>query len=215
MKPHLKLDKLDVIDAAKEIWNTIDHSKENNNDISFYRQASKTMGHYSLGKVTKRWDYFREYFKPLTDENCLIEFYVGDPFNYLSSPHTDRGRTVAMNIPIEVDYEKSNAYFGKYFGLENYPTYEGDEDFSYTFNLARKETDYKQETNPRYRGEYIPEFYDDVIIDSVVLFDPACPHGGWNKATTQRVLMSLSFDSLSYAEAHERCIELGWTSAIS
>src|SRR5210317_1418807 len=103
MKPHLKLDKLNVIDDAIDIWNTIDHSKENNEDINFFRQASRTMGHYSLGKVTKRWDYFREPFKQLTDEQCLIEFYVGDKENYRSSPHTDRGRTVAINIPVKVD----------------------------------------------------------------------------------------------------------------
>ena len=45
MKPHLKLHNLtEVVSEAKNIWNTIDHSTENNEDIKFYRQASKTMG---------------------------------------------------------------------------------------------------------------------------------------------------------------------------
>ena len=212
MKPHLKLDKLNVIDDAIDIWNTIDHSIENNEDINFYRQASKTMGHYSLGKITQRWDYFREYFKPLTDEQCLIEFYVGNKENYRSSPHTDRGRTVAINVPIKVDLENSIAFFGKHFDLAKYPA---PKDFGYNFNLTTKETDFKPETNQRYQGDYVEGLYDDVILDSLVLFDPAVPHGGWNKANDSRVLMSLSFDSLTYEQAYNKCIELGWTSEIS
>ena len=212
MKPHLKLDKLDIIKDAVNIWNTIDHSTENNEDIKFFRQASNTMGHYSLGKISKRWNYFRQHFQQLTDEQCLIEFYVGNKQNYRSSPHTDRGRTVAINIPIQVDIENSTAFFGKHSDLSKYPA---PKDLGYNFKLEVKETDYKAETNARYQGDYVEDLYDHVILDSPVLFNPAVPHGGWNRSNDSRVLMSLSFDSISYEQAHKKCVELGWTSEIS
>ena len=213
MKPHLKLDKLKVIDDAVNIWNTIDHSTENNLDIKFFRQASKTMGHYSLGKKTKRWDDFRENFKPFTDESCLIEFYVGNKENYVSNPHTDRGRTVAINIPIKVDLNNSTAFFGKHFDLSEYPAPSSRQ--KYTFDISTKETEFKAETNTRYLGEYNENFYDHVDLDCPVLFNPAVPHGGWNKSNDSRVLMSLSFDSMTYEQAYNKCVELGWTSEIS
>ena len=78
------------------------------------------MGHYSLGKVTPRWDYFRDHFKELSDIPMLIEFYTGMEKYYKSSPHTDRGRSVAINVPVEVDLQHSNAFFGKYFELDKY-----------------------------------------------------------------------------------------------
>lgn len=213
MKPHLKLDKLlSVINEAKEIWNTIDQSIENNEDINFYRQAMPTMGHYSLGKGTQRWEYFRKNFYPLWEDPVLIEFYVGIPKTYKSSPHTDRGRSVAINIPVEVDLQNSNAFFGKYFGLKNYPSQNTN---NYKFSLNSKETRYKKEINERYQGDYIAEYYDNVTLDCPVLFDPSVPHGGYNKADTQRVLMSLTFDSLDYKTAYDRCIELGWASEVS
>ena len=213
MKPHLKLDKLNIIHDAVNIWNTIDHSTENNEDIKFYRQASRTMGHYSLGKITKRWTYFRTHFAQLTEEPCLIEFYVGDKINYNNKPHTDRGRTVAINIPIKVDLENSTAFFGKHFDIAEYP--EADLQKKYTFDLSTKETKFKAETNTRYLGQYNEDFYDTVDLDCPVLFDPCVPHGGWNRAQDKRVLMSLSFDSMSYKQAYNKCVELGWTSEIS
>lgn len=213
MKPHLKLDKLEIVEDAKNIWNTIDHSTENNEDIKFYRQASKTMGHYSLGKKTPRWDYFRDHFKELSDIPMLIEFYVGDKINYVSNPHTDRGRTVAINIPIKVDLENSTAFFGKHFDLSEYP--EPSSRQKYTFDISTKETKFKAETNTRYLGEYNEDFYDHVDLDCPVLFNPAVPHGGWNRAQDNRVLMSLSFDSMTYEQAYNKCVELGWTSEIS
>lgn len=213
MKPHLKLDKLYVIDDAIDIWNTIDHSKENNEDIKFYRQVSSTMGHYSLGKFTKRWNYFRENFKQLTDEICLIEFYVGNKENYNSWPHTDRGRTVAINIPIKVDLENSTAFFGKHFDLSEYPAPASWQ--KYTFDISTKETEFKAETNTRYLGEYNEDFYDHVDLDCPVLFNPCVPHGGWSRAQDNRVLMSLSFVNMTYEQAYNKCVELGWTSEIS
>ncbi len=213
MKPHLKLHNLtEVVSEAKNIWNTIDHSTENNEDIKFYRQASKTMGHYSLGKVTPRWNYFRDHFKELSDIPMLIEFYTGMEKYYKSSPHTDRGRSVAINVPVEVDLQHSNAFFGKYFELDKYPT---PTNHGYEFTVATKETNYKKEINERYQGNYEPEYYDDVDLDCAVLFDPAVPHGGWNKADTQRVIMSISFEEMDYNYAYNKCIELGWTGEIS
>lgn len=214
MKTHLKLDKFtDVVTEAKNIWNTIDHSTdETNPDINFYRQASRYMGHYSLGKKSKRWDYFRDYFSDLGEIGMLIEFYVGIPKTYMSSPHSDRGRFVAINIPVEVDLEQSDAFFGKYFGIENYPAQNG---HGYEFNIASKETQFKQETNERYQGDWHPDYYDSVQIDAPVLFNPAVPHGGWNKAETERVLMSLTIDGIDYPTIYNKCIELGWTSEIS
>ena len=214
MKPHLRLDKLQIVEDAKQIWNTIDHKTENNEDIKFYRQVSETMGHYSLGRWSKRWDFFREHFtKLIQDEQCLIEFYVGDKINYVSNPHTDRGRKVAINIPIKVDLENSTAYFGKHFDLAEYP--EPASWRQYTFDLSTKDTKFKAETNTRYLGEYNENFYDHVDLDCPVLFNPCVPHGGWNRAQDKRVLMSLSFDSMSYEVAYNKCVELGWTSEIS
>lgn len=212
MKPHLKLDQLDIVEDAKSIWYQIDHSTENNQDINFFRQVSKTMGHYSLGKVTKRWDYFRKHFEELTNEPCVIEFYVGNKENYRSSPHTDRGRTVAINIPIKVDLENSTAFFGKYDELSKYPA---PVNHGYEFNIGTKHTDFKSETNQRYQGDYVEGLYEHVDLDWPVLFNPAVPHGGWNKSDDKRILMSLSFDSFSYEQAYNKCIDLGWTSAIS
>ena len=53
-----------------------------------------------------------------------------------------------------------------------------------------------------------------VDLDCLVLFNRV-PHGGWNRAQDKRVLMSLSFDSMSYEVAYNKCVELGWTSEIS
>ncbi len=160
---------------------------------------------YSLGKISKRWNYFRKHFQQLTDEQCLIEFYVGNKENYRSSPHTDRGRTVAINIPIKVDIENSTAFFGKHSDLSEYPA---PKDLGYNFKLEVKQTDFKAETNARYQGDYVEDLYDHVILDSPVLFNPAVPHGGWNRSNDSRVLMSLSFDSISYEQAHKKCVEM-------
>ena len=87
MKPHLKLHNLtEVVSEAKNIWNTIDHSTENNEDIKFYRQASKTMGHYSLGKAQSDGIILETHFKELSDIPMLIEFYTGMEKYYKSSP---------------------------------------------------------------------------------------------------------------------------------
>jgi|TARA_B110000261_G_C13093925_1_gene360976 hypothetical protein len=212
LQSHYKLDNapVKIVQDAIDIWNSISHDTENNPDIKFYRQAAENLGHYSLGKNLSKYTHFRDHFLEVSSEEpCLVEFYVGCPKHYISSPHTDRGRKVAINIPIEVDLDKSTAFFGKYSDLSKYPQHKPDQ-------LALGALFSPPEViNQRYDGNYVPEYYDTAILDNPVIFNPTLPHGGSNTADSQRVLMSLSWYTFSYETAISKLSKLGWISELS
>jgi hypothetical protein len=209
MKNWYKIELGDLITEAKEIWTHVcDNIHEDNPVIKHMRKPNPYFTHVNLGVQSKQWSYFRELFNEITDEPCLLEFYVAEPHNYVANPHTDRGRSVAINIPVQVNLEKSDAYFGKYTNLDDYQHTSNYE--PYTFKLIDSKGKAKQEINQHFRGKYQAELYDSVNFDKSVVFNPAMPHGGYNNSDEIRVLLSLSWFNTSFEEFTSKAKDLGY-----
>jgi len=195
-----------LVDDAKSIWNNLPKEKENNPSIIKHRQCTPYFEHYVLGWKGELFDYYRNNFKSIIgNRGPLMEFYVCAPTNYVSSPHVDRGRTVGLNIPVEVDINLSTAFFGKYKDLNEYKSSHRE----YTWNFEAPKL------NKPFKGMYEEHKFYHHPIDIPVIFNPAVPHGGWNKAETLRVLLSLSWDYISYEEAVSKFKEVGWIDEVS
>ena len=168
----------------------------------------KSIGEKLANNFEDFYDQIRELFNEITDEPCLLEFYVAEPHNYVANPHTDRGRSVAINIPVQVNLEKSDAYFGKYTNLDDYQHTAISN--PYTFKLIDSKGKAKQEINQHFRGKYQAELYDSVNFDKSVVFNPAMPHGGYNNSDEIRVLLSLSWFNTSFEEFTSTAKDLGY-----
>lgn len=209
MKNWYKIEIDDLISAGKEIWKHVsDNIHEDNPVIKHMRKPNDYFTHVNLGVKSPKWADFRNLFSEITDEPCLLEFYVAEPCYYVAQPHTDRGRSCAVNIPIQVDLEKSDAYFGKYTSLDDYQ--HTSNNTPYTFKLMDSKGKAKQEINQHFQGKYEAELYDSVNFDKSVVFNPALPHGGYNKSDEIRVLLSLSWFNTSFEEFTSKAKDLGY-----
>lgn len=140
------------------------------------------MRHYWLRVGHELFDYFPK-------ETTTLEYYLNPPhvFNGL---HLDRGRFSALNIPVQVDTDRSLFGIGK------------TDDLSY---YTRKDDDYIFETTERgEKGHF--EYEEDKMLhynlEKPVLFNTKVPHGLMNKADTERILLSVTF-SKTYNEMKE------------
>lgn len=209
MKNWYKIEIEDLISAGKEIWTHVsDNIHEDNPVIKHMHIPNNYFTLVNLGRESPKWADFRNLFSEITNEPCLIEFYVGEPYHYKSQPHTDRGRSCAVNIPIQVDLEKSDAYFGKYTSLDHYQ--HTAISTPYTFKLTNSKGQSMKSSNIHFRGEYDAKLYDSVNFDKSVVFNPAIPHGGYNKSDKIRVLLSLSWFNTSFEEFTSKAKDLGY-----
>ena len=126
--------------------------------------------------------------------NCTkIEFYKQIP-GVLNSPHLDRGRYCAINLPIEVDFENSYFFIGKHFLLKKYE-----------FEDRNLETDayHHKSTLKGPIGFYL---WDDNLMEKYnlkrpVVFSTKVPHGGVNTdSKTRRVIASVGYADYTYEQ---------------
>ena len=113
-----------------------------------------------------------------------VEYYSNTPHSE-ASPHLDRGRWCAINVPIIVNTEKSCFMAGKYFHLTKYRRKTHLDD-SYAFTTP--------EDGPKgfyYEDEELFNYYN---LEKPVIFCTKVPHGYHNDCDTERVLCSITFE---------------------
>lgn len=141
------------------------------------------MWHYCLNYDHKLSTYF--------EAECYIEYYVVSS-GCSNRPHLDRGRLCAINVPIEVDYENSFFFCGKYMRLGLYK-----EDVLQTTSYGHK-TKYKGRN-----GFYVyqDKMFETYNLEDPVIFSTKVPHGGNNIAgKTPRVIASVGFPNDTYEQ---------------
>lgn len=211
MKNYYIINKDEIVEEAKGIWNLVKHDYTLKNPLVRKSFASSS----TFWQVQLDPEYFvlevknfRSKFKEITNEGCLIDFYLGSPIDYRSNPHIDRGRRVAINIPIEVDLEASATYFGKYTDLEMYEHSRTERKFY--AEMTDKDGKVVETIHPEWKGVFLPELYDIVELKTPVLFNPGKPHGGFNRSSTMRVIMSLSWKHTTFEDFVTGCKNLSW-----
>lgn len=194
---------------AKTLWDAVkdDYTTENILVRRSYA-ASDTFWQIQLDPLQASVDAMRLKFKKITNENCLVEFYLGSPKTYMSRPHVDRGRRVGLNIPIQVDLDNSATYFGKYNDLTMYDNSRVKREFSSTLTDSKGKL--FEAINPEFKGIFVEDLYDIVRLENPVVFNAGKPHGGFNKSTNLRVIMSLSWTNTTFEEFINSSINLGY-----
>lgn len=144
--------------------------------------------HYLLDNSHPLYDSFPDCVK--------IEFYEQIP-GVLNSPHLDRGRWCAINVPIEVDFENSYFYVGKHFFLEKY---QKDDKDSAAIYRHKASTD--GPTGFYYWSDTLMEKYN---LEKPVIFSTKVPHGGVNTdSSTRRIIASISYVKYTYEQLLNR-----------
>jgi len=120
-----------------------------------------------------------------------IEYYMNTPGSN-SGPHLDRGRWCAINVPIDVNTEKSCFLIGKHFNLTKYrrKTHldKPDNDANAYFHKVSEEGP----TGFYYEDDGLFDYYN---LEKPVIFCTKVPHGYHNdECETERVLVSITFD---------------------
>lgn len=135
------------------------------------------------------WHYRAHDDHPLTKffpPKARIEYYVTS-VGAFNTPHLDRGRWSAINLPITVDYENSYFHCGKHFWLGNYtPKDMGQYQSTYSHNSTLN--------GPT--GFYLFEEskFEKYNLEKPVVFSTKVPHGGYNKyGRFDRVICSIGF----------------------
>lgn len=193
-----------ILKEAVSIWKNLPKEKENNPAIKKYRQCNTHFGHYVIGRGNDQYEDFRNNFKKIiSEESPVLEFFVCAPIKYMSKPHRDRGRTVGLNIPIEVDIKNSLSFYQKFEDISNYKHRNEPEGYSW------KLEDEKSITKP-FWGVYEEEKFDHHNLNVPVIFNPTNLHGGWNKSSKERILLSLSWLNVSFTDAVSKFKKEGW-----
>ena len=168
----------EILQGLKQCW-------KNNNWAEVKDIYKSKFFHYVLDNSHSIYENF---------PGCAaVEFYEQIP-GVLNSPHLDRGRWCAINIPIEVDFQNSYFYIGKHFLLKKYQPEER--------NL---ETDAYQH-NAGYRGPNGFYHWDDRLmekynLENPVVFSTKVPHGGVNtKSKTNRIIASIGYVDYTYEQ---------------
>lgn len=139
--------------------------------------------HYVLDKDNNLYNDF-----PMVD---CIEYYEVAP-GFANSPHLDRGRWCAINVPVEVDYKNSFFHCGKYLWLGHY-------DLDPKKNDANSYLHTANEDGPKGFFLWNEELMDKYNLEKPVLFSTKVPHGGDNKLSkTNRVIASLGVSNKTY-----------------
>ena len=169
---------IEILQGLKQCW--IDNDWKEVKDI----HKSKFF-HYVLDKSHPIYEHF---------PGCgAVEFYKQIPGVY-NSPHLDRGRWCAINIPIEVDFQNSYFYIGKHFLLKKYQPEER--------NLGTDAYQHKS----TYDGPIGFYHWDDNLMEKYnlekpVVFSTKVPHGGVNtESKTSRIIASVGYKQYTYEQ---------------
>jgi len=135
--------------------------------------ANPDMKHYHLSRDDEIFNEF-----PFVS---AIQYYETTPHSN-ASPHLDRGRWCAINVPIIVDTEKSCFLSGKYFQLTKYRSKEV-ANYAFTTN----------EDGPKGKFYEDEELFNYYNLKKPIIFSTKVPHGYRNAADTKRVLCSITF----------------------
>ena len=124
-----------------------------------------------------------------------LTWMINPPHSGLGPIHTDSKRPGCINFPIQVDLENSC------FCVANPSLGEPTERAPYVnepVNSGAK------------RFEYEPELYHWYNIRKPIFFSTKAAHSAYNHSDKERVLLSVSFPTLSCLEDIERCIPKEW-----
>lgn len=116
------------------------------------------------------------------------------------SPHIDRGRSCAIQIPVDVDLENNYTYAVKGDnykdlirpGIDHRP---GKKDIQYVNDVEH------------YFFKWDPDRYDTYNLEYPVLQNTSVPHGGHNLNNSTRKFFSLTIKHTPYIEAKEQLKE--------
>lgn len=164
-----------LITEFKNLW--IKLSAEPGVEVS-----KEEMWKYKVPKYERVYSYF--------PEANLIEYYSMAP-NFVNTPHLDRGRWCALNIPIKNNPPYTDFFIGKYFHLAKY------------IERPRRDPYYDNTTELGPTGMFVYEEEKFVHNEFVtpLLFSTKIPHGGTNKHNTDyRVLATITFNNKKFEE---------------
>lgn len=164
-----------ICNAIIEYWTQLDKT-------SAIEVSQGEMWKYKVDKHNKIYKYF--------EGANLIEYYEMSA-GFVNTPHLDRGRWCALNIPVENNPPYTDFFIGKHFHLAKY-------------QKRPRRDPYHDET-----AEYGPTGmfkYDDKLFThddflSPIVFSTKIPHGGTNKYNTKRrVLATITFGNSRYEQ---------------
>ena len=164
-----------IIDDFATCWNYLDKS-------SAIEVSNKEMWKYKIDKSHPIYAYFN-------DAN-LIEYYEMAP-GFLNSPHLDRGRWCALNIPIQHNPPHTDFFIGKHFHLAEYRS------------RPRRDPYFDEtgEFGPTGMFKYDQGLFQHYDFKNPVVFSTKIPHGGTNKHNADyRVLATITFGQKKYEQ---------------
>jgi len=117
----------------------------------------------------------------------------------LHSPHLDRTRYCALNLPILVDIDKSYTLVGNRQTVDDH-----------TREPAGYEYDVKVPLLGA-QGTFVNNHdeYDRYPMNQAVLLNTKWPHGAYNGSSTSRVIMTFGF-TRTYEDVKNDLVEMGW-----
>ena len=136
-------------------------------------------------------------YRHFSDDFDMIEFYSVSP-GFKNSPHLDRGRWCALNIPLDVDLENSFFYAGKYFHTHHY-------EWDTKKNESNSFLHEASEHGPK--GFYLwdEDKMEKYNLEKPVLFSSKVPHGGNNvEGKFLRTIVSIGATNRKYEEVLHR-----------
>lgn len=113
-----------------------------------------------------------------------LEIYYVKPFNKRMIPHIDRGRKTALQIPIDINYEKSYTFS---FNERDLAKLEPDKSIS--FPWKNKEV---VNMSDYYFFKWDDKLFDTYNLQLPILQNAAMPHGGSNFSDSTRIFYSIS-----------------------
>lgn len=169
----------EIIEELRAIWENEEY------DVTKEVVPSK-FWHYQL--TDKNHPVYRHF-----EHFQMIEYYKVAP-GFRNSPHLDRGRWAAINIPIEVDLENSYFYTGKHIWLGNY---EWDPEKNDTNSYLHDASEHGPKGFYRLTEDQAIKYN----LEKPVIFNTKVPHGGNNvNASTMRTIVSVGVTNKKYEE---------------
>lgn len=144
--------------------------------------------------------YFRKKFEHIIPINDIEIYTVLGPKRM--SPHIDRGRTCALQIPVEIDPANNYTYAINTDSYEHLVRKEQKHLPGKSINKCVNDVEY-------YFYHWDSNFYDTYNLEYPILQNVAVPHGGHNLNNTTRRFFSLTIKTTPYLTAKELVKE--WT----
>lgn len=161
-------------------------------------QPKEQWSHVHLADTLDKNDteYFTSRINALgLDTNDIVLYTVSGPRRM--APHIDRGRSCAIQIPVDIDVENNYTF------AINTDDYE---------HLVKKDFDHLQtakditdivNVKENYFYYWDPLYYDTYNLEYPILQNVSVPHGGHNITNTTRRFFSLTIKDISYEDAKE------------